>query len=1092
MGETYSLRKIVIGYILFFTVLFAFFFGNKLYILRDTNSHKYQSESGISYVAKIQDKEFLVYNNRDEWSRMFIAGVNLGAAKPGYYPGAFGITREEYLRWFGYISDMNANTIRVYTAQMPVFYQTLLEYNSTAENPLYLIQGVYLNEADIAELQDAFAMDGKIKNDFYADIQNIVDIIHGNAVIEKLPGHAGGTYTADISNYVCAYILGIEWDPDFVIATNENNLDKTSYDGDFVKTQNASAFEVFLAGAADAAITHETETYREQRPVSLCNWVTTDPLEHPNEPNENEDSVIVDMEHIVAKSGFEAGFFASYHIYPYYPDFFSYEAKYLQDGENNTYAAYLKELNAYHSMPVLVAEVGIPASRGITHENSLSGFNQGHIEETRQGEMLISLFGDIRDEGCMGALIFSWNDEWFKTTWNTMDLDIADSRAYWPDYQTNEQNFGLLAFDPGDKASVSYVDGDVTEWSDSDLVVQQGENRLYAKSDEKFLYLMVNVEDFENDTLYIPIDTILGQGNTAYQGVRFDSAADFLLVLSGKENSSVLVDPYYDVTYYQYAIKSDHLLRFPQYESTDSGMFVPITQVLSRALYIPLTGETVPFRLADTGKLSYGNANPDASDYDSLADFYYSDGCVEIRIPWLMLNVMDPSQKKIIGNLYQNDGFVAQDVEAFRLGVVPSDGQATAMGEYRWDVWEMPTYHERLKKSYYIVQDTFASYTAAHMAQRTPFEVFWAEWNLTSFSKIVTWFPIQPVLNYMIAFLMSIILYFFCVLLYIHITSMIRDRAKDKIKAKIMSAIKLRRDHGIATPLFNLISLNKLLSRHGLIILNEMFEQCNQASRQTLRSLIYNCGYESFIRRKLQARNLNDLILVVRLVGELGLKKLAGEVIRLLYKYKDDIDLQYQSFLTLSQLACRDQLVRICMDRGFIHRLSFRSLQEALKTYSGNKPDLYRALLKSPDRYIVRICMKRIGAEHFISFAQDLMLYLDSDDYNTVIDAARALGQLGYDNAAPKLIALMSHKKWEVRNIAASALGAIDANRYANELVNALHDSEWHVRFNAAKALSTTDRSGEFLQTVRLSGDRYAFEILSYMIQNPQLRGATS
>ena len=31
---------------------------------------------------------------------------------------------------------------------------------------------------------------------------------------------------------------------------------------------------------------------------------------------------------------------------------------------------------------------------------------------------------------------------------------------YWSDYQTNEQFFGLLSFDPGNERSVSYVDGD--------------------------------------------------------------------------------------------------------------------------------------------------------------------------------------------------------------------------------------------------------------------------------------------------------------------------------------------------------------------------------------------------------------------------------------------------------------------------------------------------------------------------------------------------------------------------------------------------------------------------------------------------------
>ena len=55
---------------------------------------------------------------------------------------------------------MNANTIRVYVLQAPEFYQAFKEYNETAAKPLYLIHGVYINEADVLEYQDAYAEDG--------------------------------------------------------------------------------------------------------------------------------------------------------------------------------------------------------------------------------------------------------------------------------------------------------------------------------------------------------------------------------------------------------------------------------------------------------------------------------------------------------------------------------------------------------------------------------------------------------------------------------------------------------------------------------------------------------------------------------------------------------------------------------------------------------------------------------------------------------------------------------------------------------------------------------------------------------------------
>ena len=42
---------------------------------------------------------------------------------------------------------------------------------------------------------------------------------------------------------------------------------------------------------------------------------------------------------------------------------------------------------------------------------------------------------------------------------------------YWKDAQTNDQHFGLLAFDCGKKESVCYVDGDTSEWTDKDMMI---------------------------------------------------------------------------------------------------------------------------------------------------------------------------------------------------------------------------------------------------------------------------------------------------------------------------------------------------------------------------------------------------------------------------------------------------------------------------------------------------------------------------------------------------------------------------------------------------------------------------------------------
>ena len=60
-------------------------------------------------------------------------------------------------------------------------------------------------------------------------------------------------------------------------------------------------------------------------PIAFANWPTTDPLRHPAEPLPREDLVGVDANHVRPTAAWPAGTFASYHAYPYYPDFQRHE-----------------------------------------------------------------------------------------------------------------------------------------------------------------------------------------------------------------------------------------------------------------------------------------------------------------------------------------------------------------------------------------------------------------------------------------------------------------------------------------------------------------------------------------------------------------------------------------------------------------------------------------------------------------------------------------------------------------------------------------------------------------------------------------------
>ena len=654
------MRKVVGGFLFILLFLAGMILATKMYFFSIGYTQPLVTDDqGISYTAKVDGKSFYVLDAQGEWQESFLAGVDLGLGAPGAFPGEFAVDYNTYFDWFAQIGEMNANVIRVYTPQSPEFYHAFYEYNRVAATPLYLIQGVYMDENDVLAYGDVFAEGSITIADMRQDILDCVNMIHGNAVIGAKPGKASGVYQYDVSRYVIGWILGIECEAYLVDGTNQAHPEITGYDGHYIYTEGASPFEVFIAQMMDLAVTYEGERYQMQRPVAFSNWVTTDPLTHPNEPRAAEDSAVIDVEHILGRDTFTPGFFASYHVYPYYPDFFNYPSGDLMVDENSYYA-YIRSLVQYHSMPVLVSEFGLPTSRGVTHINHLSGLNQGGNTEQQQARGLVQMLDDIHDSGCMGGIVFAWQDEWFKTSWNTMDFDDNEARPKWFNVESSEENFGLVTFTAFPSIT---IDGDFSDWKNAAAV-----GDLLVDYDAAYLYLRVPVAAFANQAYYVPIDTIAGEGSTEYQRTAFAREADFVLVLDGKENTRLLVDPYYDANYALYGTVLYSPEELAAYARTGSGNFKLFQQVICNELRMPATGQVVPIQFWDTGVMRYGICDPEDPAYDSMADFCAADGYVEIRIPWMLLNFADPSAGKILANLHENTGFAFETIDCYCAG----------------------------------------------------------------------------------------------------------------------------------------------------------------------------------------------------------------------------------------------------------------------------------------------------------------------------------------------------------------------------------------------------------------------------------------
>ena len=140
----------------------------------------FHREQDIEVFAATQGKEILL-DTGSGMEPFEIRGVDMGVGIPGYFSTEFAIDKETYLRWFGLIQEMGANTIRVYTILEPDFYEAVYEYNKENPTPLYILHGVWVN--DYVQNSHVDAYDDSFREVLLQDCRTLVDVIHGRKKI---------------------------------------------------------------------------------------------------------------------------------------------------------------------------------------------------------------------------------------------------------------------------------------------------------------------------------------------------------------------------------------------------------------------------------------------------------------------------------------------------------------------------------------------------------------------------------------------------------------------------------------------------------------------------------------------------------------------------------------------------------------------------------------------------------------------------------------------------------------------------------------------------------------------------------------------
>ena len=694
------------------------------------------SSKEVTADFSIQDGQICQRLEDGSYQPFEIKAVNLTSAEPGAWSSDFAVEEDTYFRWLTQIQEMGANTVRVYTVLSDRFYNAFYKFNKNNDNPLYLIQGATVDDYILNSRYDAY--DDEFYETFYEHVKTAIEVIHGNKKIypKALKNVGSGEYLKDVSPWVIGYIWGVDWDDVTIAYANDKYSDQEGYNaykGKYLYTgENATPFETMLTQVGDRALAYESKRYKEQRVFAFSNSAETDPFEYPWAVESMfQKCSFLDVENIHTTERVIAGQFAAYNVQPYYPDYLRYfedddwedlgigdKSLYTTaDGKTNTYKAYLQRLNNHHTMPVIVSGLGFSSSRGLSRNEENMGRTLGFMNEKEQGEAIISCYQDIMATGSIGICLSVWQDEWYKTSWNTLHGIDAERAPYWADVQTSEQSLGFLAFEMGKTENVCYVDGNIGEWSKKDVVQSYADGTSVSlKYDGKYLYFMVKKQgfDIDKDTLYIPIDTTPKSGSNYCDnyGLKFDRGVDFVINVNGKTGTRVLVQEYYELLRAKY---SQQVYGFNTYlkgniPDKDSSLFKNIQMVVEAGATasggVDGTGQRAT--VYETGLLTYGNGNPNSEAYNSLSDFMAGEGFVEMRIPWQMLNFYDPSNMEIHADYYKHYGVVGMAIKKMYVGVSSSETGRIELGAVALEGWDTKvSYHERLKESYFIVQEAW-------------------------------------------------------------------------------------------------------------------------------------------------------------------------------------------------------------------------------------------------------------------------------------------------------------------------------------------------------------------------------------------------
>ena len=350
--------------------------------------------------------------------------------------------------------------------------------------------------------------------------------------------------------------------------------------------------------------------------------------------------------------------------------------------------------------------------------------DHGGLDERAMAALDARLAREVREAGAAGGILFSWLDEWFKHTWVTIDLELPPERTrLWHNVMNAEQNYGLLGEYAGAAGVTPEPGGPPDRWRELTPYARTGPMALRVGADPSYLYLALEGGRPVAAARYVVgIDTYRpDRGQFRLPGlpsVTSEVGFEFALVLDDTSDAQLLVAPWYNPYLVPRAGMGptglDRL--YNQAATVDArrqdGVFDSLFVTTNR-WRIGRDGRTYPARGVNRGRLRFGRAQE-----TTLADWWVDPtaGLIEVRLPWALLNVTDPSSRRVMTRIRGDGHFETAVTDGFRFALAVArrgsgevETWTPAGGPYAWPTWEAPAWHERLKPAYAAMRDVWGT-----------------------------------------------------------------------------------------------------------------------------------------------------------------------------------------------------------------------------------------------------------------------------------------------------------------------------------------------------------------------------------------------